>query len=329
FLFIIFSLLFSSSFAQSVEEQQAMKLFQEGKKNEAAIIFEKIIASNPSNLSAINALGFMYLELGKNNEAYNVSSKGLLINKNDDNLNINKARAAIKMEKADEAILLMDACIARDASFFMPYYVKGNAFDKQHKIQLAIGMYSKVIQLNPNFPNAYLDRGNDFIAISRYPQAISDYDKVLSLVPESNEAYNMRGVANYNLEKYNEAIADYTKAIAFGNFDAITNRGVAYTDQGKNDLAKTDLAKAISLNPKNASDAYFNLTGILNKEQKYEDALINITKAVTLKPNNPLYQALYAGILLNLKKDNDGLATANKVLTLDAKNRDGFIYKAT
>ncbi len=328
-LSILFSLLFYSSFAQLPSEKQAMELFGTGKKAEAATAFEKIIAANPSNLSAMNALGFIYLEMGRNKDAYDISSKGLVINKNDDNLNINKARAAIKIGKSAEAIILMDAVIAKDVSFFMPYIVKGNALDAQDKVQLAIGMYSKAIQLNPNFPNAYLDRGNDFLAISRYPQAISDYDKVIAVAPESNEAFNMRGIAYYRLEKYDEAIADYTKAITFGDFDAIINRGVAYKDQNKNDLAKADFNKAINLNPKNAGDAYFNLADVLNQEQNHDEALINIAKAVALKPNSPLYNALYASVLLNLRNDNEGLAAAEKVLVLNPKSRDGFIYKAT
>lgn len=328
----LLSLLFTSfsffSFAQSAEEQQAMILFQNGKKTEAASAFEKIVTANPTNINAIHALGTIYLDLGKYKEAYQISTKGLLINKNDDNLSINKARAAVKIGKSDEAITLMDACIARDAGFFMPYYIKGNALDAQDKLQLAIGMYSKAIQLNPDFPNAYLDRGNDFLGISRYPQAIADYDKVLSLAPESNEAYNMRGMANYHLEKYDNAVADYTKAIELGNLSALTNRGVIYLEQNKNDLAKADFKKSISISNR-ADDAYFNFADILNKEKQYNDALPNIEKAVALLPNSALYQSLYANVLLNLKRDQEALAVTEKVLTLDAKNRDGFIYKAT
>lgn len=328
-LLLLFTSFTCSTFAQSAEEQQAMTLFQNGKKAEAAVAFEKIVVANPSNLNAMHALGAVYLELGKNQEAYAISNKALAISKNDDNLSINKARAAVKIGKADEAIVLMDACISRDAGFFMPYYVKGTALDAQDKVQLAVGMYSKAIQLNPNFPNAYLDRGNDFTAISRYPQAIADYDKVLSLAPESNEAYNMRGVANYQLEKYENAIADYTKAIALGNFHALTNRGVIYLVQNKNDLAKADFKEAISISPNYAHDAYYNLADILNKEQQNNEALINIEKAVLLLPNSALYQTMCAKILLSLKKDKEALATTDKILAIDAKSRDGFILKTT
>lgn len=317
------------SFAQTPEEQQAIALFKSGKNTEAIAAFQQIFAKNPTNVNAINALGQLYLRNNKYKEAYDIASKGLLINKTDDNLSIIKARAASYLGKTDEAIVLMDACIGRDAGFFMPYYVKGMALDAQDKIQLAIGMYSKAIQLNPDFSEAYLNRGNDFVSISRYQQAIADYDKVLFAAPESNEAYNMRGMAYYRLEKIDNALANYTKAITYGNFNALTNRGVIYIEQGKNELAKADFVKAISIKPNQADDAYFNLADVLNKEQQYNDALINIEKAVTLAPKSTLYQSMYANTLLNLKKDNEGLAAAERVLMIDAKNRDGFIYKAT
>ncbi len=330
---ILLSLLFltvtASVFAQNTDEQQAVDLFQKGKLTEAVTAFEKILAAKPNHLNAINALGMIYLELGKNSEAYSISSKGLTLYPKDDNVTINKARAAVKIGKTDEAIALMDVCIGRDAGFFMPYHIKGTALDAQNRVQLAIGMYSKAIQLNPNFPNAYLERGNDFAAISRYPQAIADYDKVLSLTPQSNEAYNMRGVANYQLEKYDHAIADYTKAIALGNFNALTNRGVLYLDLNKIDLAKADFNKAINLNPKQADDAYYNLADVLNKEKQPNEALINIDKAIVLQPKSALYHAMRANILLSLNKDIEALAATGQVLLLEPKNRDGFIFKAT
>lgn len=330
---LFFVLLFAgftlSSFAQTPQEQAALNLMEEGKTTEAIAAFEKILSASPSNLDVINVLGQLYIKAGKSKAAYDVSTKGLAISKNDDNIAINKAKAAISLGKMDEAITLMEAAIARDPGFFMPYAVKANALDEQNKIQLAIGMYSKSIQLAPNYPNNYYYRGVDFATISRYPQAIQDYTKAIELMPQFADAYNMRGIAYDQLEKYDNAIADYTKAIAYGNFNALTNRGVAYIEQGKYDLAKADFNKAISINPKLADDAYYNLANVLKKEQQYNTALPNIEKALALRPKSTLYHSMYASILLGLNRHNEALAVTEKVLAIDAKNRDGFIYKAT
>ncbi len=303
-----------------------MELAKNNDTEGAIKAFEQIINKTPGSLYTLNSLSFLYLRIGNAHGAYDLASKGLLLGGYNENMSITKAKAAIHLDKPAEAITLMDACIAKDAQFFMFYYIKALALDAQQNIQQAIGMYSKAIQLAPDDVASYYGRGNDFAAISRYEQAIADYDKVISLSDEPGDAsYNMRGIAKYRLKRYDDAIADYTKAIELGNADALTNRGIAYAEQEKDDVAKNDFRKAAS-NPKTSGDAYYQLAAILLRENNYDEALTDIERSVAANPNSPVYNALYASILLTHKKDNEALAAAEKVLAEDAENSDGFLF---
>ncbi|RYZ95842.1 MAG: tetratricopeptide repeat protein, partial [Sphingobacteriaceae bacterium] len=159
-------------FAQLTLER-GYELVQQGKIPESIAVFEQIAVKQPRNSEVYNALSQLYYRQSKYKQAYDAADKGLAISVKDDNLSISKAKAANNLGKFDEAIALMDACIARDAAFFLPYAVKANAYDGQNKLQLAIGLYSKSIQLDPEYARNYLDRGSDFASLSRYDQAIA------------------------------------------------------------------------------------------------------------------------------------------------------------
>lgn len=329
FIILILPIAATVSFAQSPAEQQALELARAGNTQQAIAAFEKILSANTSNVNAMNVLAQLYLQTGKAKEAYDLSSQALRINPADENQLINKGKAAIMLGKPDEAAALMDTAIAKQPSFFMFYAVKANALDEQNKIQLAIGMYTKSIQLAPDYAPNYYFRGVDFASISRYPQAIQDYSKAIELQLGSGDAYNMRGMAWYHSGKTTQALEDYNQAIRNGNKDALVNRGVLYKEQEQTALAKADFMQAINIHAGSASDAWFHLADIQVTEQAPEKATQSISNAIALQPNNAAYRALQAKIYLAARRDTEGLAAAEKALTLQPENHDAIILKTT
>ena len=77
---------------------------------------------------------------------------------------------------------------------------------------------------------------------------LADFTEAIRLDPDYRGSYHNRGFAYRNLEKYDLAIADYTEAIRLEP-GAITyyHRGAAYQSLGKVEEAERDFAKAKSL----------------------------------------------------------------------------------
>ncbi len=92
------------------------------------------------------------------------------------------------------------------------------------------------------------------------------------------------------MENYDLAISYYNKAINSGKLDnkqlavAYNNRGCAYDDSGKEELALQDFNKAISLDPKYDAP-YFSRSFIYERRQEYAKAIADMQKAVNLDPN--------------------------------------------
>lgn len=328
---VVAALLTLAATAQTPEEivQQAGSLYQQNKRPEAIGLLQKGIAQHPGRPVLYGVLSRLYLDSQKPALAYETAGKGLQLNADDENLLLSRAAAAVELDKPAEAIQLTDKLIAKDAAFFMPYYVKGKALDAQGNAPAAIAQFNKAITLNPDFEPAYVQRGLAYSGARNYASAIADFSKAISLAPGDDEAYNSRGVAHYFSGNPQKAIADYTRAVELNptQIFALTNRGVAYADQKQTEKATADFQKAVSINSRYA-DPHFQLARLYADDNKLTEAAAEIKKALEGKAFLPAFHALHSKILLRQGNDADALAAANKALSLDAQSADAHFYKA-
>lgn len=318
------------AFGQSPAEQAALDLAKQGKYPEAITAFEKIVNNDGQNANAINVLSQLYLRSGKAQQSYDAAKRGLAITPDKFDFDITEAKAAMALNRDDEAITILDATIAKHDDIFILYVVKGNVLDDQNKVQLAIGAYGKAIGLKPDYAFAYLNRAEDFASISRYENALTDYNKFMEMISDNDEAYNMRGATYHKLGKNAEALADYTKAIELNKEQkyALVNRGIIYIEAGAADKALADYNQAIAIDV-NFEKAYYELAKLYQKQRNYLSAQQNIEKAISLNNKTAGYYTVYGKILLGANKNTEGLATAEKVIAMDKVNPDGYLLKAT
>ena len=101
--------------------------------------------------------------------------------------------------------------------------------------------------------------GRKAIDAKRWNEALNAYSKAIELNPNDASAYNNRGLAYDNLDKNDLAIADYSKAIELNPEygDAFNNLGKTFSRLGDYKRAILYYDRAIELNRKDA-DAYYN-----------------------------------------------------------------------
>ena len=101
--------------------------------------------------------------------------------------------------------------------------------------------------------------GRQAIDANRWNEALNAYDKVLELNPNDASAYYNRGLAYDNLDKNDLAIADYSKAIELNPEygDAFKNLAKNFSRRGDYRRAILYYDRAIEINRKDA-DAYYN-----------------------------------------------------------------------
>jgi tetratricopeptide (TPR) repeat protein len=211
----------ASSDANSVKNylDEAQKLGQESKYDEALKVLEKALAIEPNNETVLNEEFGIFLELRRPDDAMKVCDKLIELAPNDPNRLMKKSFLAAEMGRWEEAL-------------------KGS---------------DKLIQLQPDVAHHYVGRGQCLVALKRYDEALKSLDKATTLDPNSANAWNIKGLVQAELKQYDAAIASCSKAIEMSPPQHrgiwVYSRACIYALKGDKVNALADLKQAIELMP--------------------------------------------------------------------------------
>ena len=311
-------------------EKDGTDLYKQGKFDEAILTFKKALAENSQSLYSMNALGNLYLMNANYQEAYDIADKGFKLTNGAPNFMVVKAKAAIHINKAQEALTMVDDFLKTHQPDFMVLYVKGLANNVLGERQQALAFFSQSIVANPDFPDAYLGRGKDLDDIGRYPQALKDFDKYLSIRDDNALAFYGRAVVYFHISNFNLALTDCNKALALEpkNTEVLTFRGEVYNGLQQTDNAIADFNAAIAIAPAYPVP-YYKLACTFLLAKQYDKAINYINKAIELIPNAKEYFWIQARLYLYTDKNNQALAAAQKAVDLDTKAPEGLMWKAS
>ncbi len=133
--------------------------------------------------------------------------------------------------------------------FEKAYAIQGNT-EQDHINRVAY--YGKATEYRADYTAAYRNRAKYLNLLGLYKEALKDANRAISLDKEMWNAYVEKATAYFGLEQYEEAVKYYNIAIdnrAEPSPYDYAARGWTYHLLGKNDLAKSDLKKALELKP--------------------------------------------------------------------------------
>ena len=216
------------------------------------------------------------------------------------------------------------------------YTFRGIAKNHKGDIEGAIADYTSAIEI-ANHPYderwialAYSSRGAAKQEKGDLDGAIADYTEAIPHHAKDDAHrdlflagdYTSRGIAKQNKGDFDGAIADYTKALTFRPNDPAASK----------QLSAAKLAKPIALKIAAAgccfttADDYFNAGFVKAAEKNFSEAIADYTKALELKPNDPVAYSARG----NAKRDNgdfDG-AIADYTKTLELRPNNPATYSA-
>ncbi len=159
--------------------QEGISLHQEGKLDQAELIYQQILQVNPENDEVLNLLGLIAYQVGK----YQIA--------------INLINQAIGMDSSQ-------------SSFFNNL---GLVLQKQDRLGKAIQAYRQSLELNPNDADVYSNFGTALKEQGQLEEAIDSYNTAIEIQPDHKEVYYNLGIALKEQGQLEEAIQVYYKAI--------------------------------------------------------------------------------------------------------------------
>ncbi|MCH1770087.1 MULTISPECIES: tetratricopeptide repeat protein [Metallosphaera] len=240
-------------------------LLQSGNLNLALLKLREMVEQNPSKEN-YQLLGRVLLELGRDEEAIDAFIKGedyvsasrllalkdpdttldLLRDKQSKEAKIIRAMLLLRKERYDEALREIENIEDKDALLLK---VKGISEYFTGRFYEALRDLSRAISYYPLDADLFYFRALTRISLGDEQNAEKDLDIAINLNPYYAEAYLNKGILTEKKGDIQGAIKLYTKSIDLKpNYkEAYIRRSKAYHQLGREEEAKSDLAKSEKL----------------------------------------------------------------------------------
>jgi len=238
---------------------EALALHQQGRLDEAATGYRRVLKAQPDHFDALHLLGVLNTQRGDPAEAHRLITAALKVNPRSPDALSNLALALHALKRSAEALASLDRALALAPGHAEALNNRGNILLDQARATEAVAAFDVILAANPRQLQALINRGNALVVLDRSEQAIADYDAALALAPGHPLALYNRGNALRALGRDGEAIAAYEAAVAGApNYvNAWLNRGLALAALNRHQDALSSYARVRELAPEFA-DVHFN-----------------------------------------------------------------------
>ena len=265
-----------------------------GDLQRASLVYEQLLASDPSSLLALNRLA---------------------------EINLKRGHFARSIELLERSLRLAEGQPFAWAQM-------GTALRGSGKRETALECYNRAIALKADLAGAFFDRAVLLTELNRPDEALRDYDRAINLAPQVPWAYCGRGAIHAERKNFTYAIRDYNKSIELKPAFALAyyRRATVHRACNRLDDAVRDFDQAIELQP-DFADAYWERGRVRFHRQQLREAFSDLDYAITLKPVPVGYH--YRAMIRHVLKQYDAaLADYDRAIELNPKFADAYWSKA-
>ncbi len=280
-------------------------------------MFERVLAMQPENFDALNALAVVLTYKGQYDEALEYYRRAIQF---EDNTGVRMNIALtyyLKGERETYDRLFQDV-VARDGSYMELFdflaevgnaqesYDIGTAYLRQNRFDLALAQFEEAISADDQYADAYNAKGVVLTHKGQYDEALALYEKAASVDP-SQTGFRLNIALIYYLKGDRErADVLYQQIIseddAYGGLldflaevessEELYRIASAYMQQEEYGRALERLDKALAIDPQ-MGDAYNAKAVVLCHSGSYDEAYALLEEAERLMPSHP-------GVRLNM-----------------------------
>jgi tetratricopeptide (TPR) repeat protein len=239
--------------------QQAVALHQQGRLDEAASLYTRVLKTQRDNFDALHLLGMLNHQRGKAGEAYRLITAALKAQPRSPDALSNLALVLHALKRSNEALATLDKALALAPGHLDALNNRGNVLLEQQRPADAVAAFDAVLAQAPRHVQALINRGNARATLNEPSLALTDYDAALAAAPGHPLALYNRGNALRALGREQDALAAYDAALAAApnHPGAWTNRGMALAALNRHGDAVASYDRALALQPDNG-DVHFN-----------------------------------------------------------------------
>lgn len=195
-----------------------------------------------------------------------------------------------------------------------------NAYRRRGELDPAIEEFKKAIALKPHM-KTYDNLGATYRKKGMYAEAIAAHREAMKLAPTSAEPHFGLAMVATDQGKVNLAFTELDRALVLNPeyADVYINRGALKLQRGDYDGAVEDYRKAIAINPIYGY-AHYNLAVALSEHGQTDEALREYEEAVKVQPTLIIVRINLGILYASLGRLQDSRAQFEAILALDPLN---------
>ncbi len=239
----------------TLELKRGYELHKAGRVDEAATVYENIVAADPGNADALHLLGSIKAQRGE----------------------------------AADGCRLIEAALKLKPEVALMWFNHGNALSMMERRDEAVVSYRKAVGLAPEMVVAHYSLCGQLIATLRASEALAAMEQALAAMPGQHLLETGKANALMALGRYEAALASFGLAAAASprNIDALSGRGHALLELARPADALTSFDHALSLVPGHL-DSIMGRAHALVQLGRAAEGLALIDRVIAVVPKNPI-----------------------------------------
>jgi tetratricopeptide (TPR) repeat protein/MinD-like ATPase involved in chromosome partitioning or flagellar assembly len=210
-----------------------------------------------------------------------------------------RGRVYLERKQLDEALADYDEVTKLNANYAEAYVGRGDVYWQRRDFDNALPAYTRAIQLNPGLSNAYVNRGKVLAEQGRRDQALDDYNSAIELSRNNPFAFLWRGTVYSASGEYDRAIVDFNHALDLKPdlSEAFIKRADALLKRGgvkNSEQAIRDYDQGLIIDPSYDPKPYLNRGVAYKNTGKVQLAIADFEKARNLSQNKPEHSNINA-----------------------------------
>ncbi|GAB4459995.1 MAG: hypothetical protein OHK0037_06410 [Elainellaceae cyanobacterium] len=316
---------------------------------------------------AIASRGLAYRQIGNYDAALADFNRAIELNNRYACAIANRGETYRLLQQYDQALADFSRAIELDNDYAWAIANRGQTYRQMGRYEEALVDFNRAIELGNRSAWVFTHRGETYRLLERYELALEDFNQALELYNyEDAWSLGSRGQVYRAMGRIDAALADFDRALqldpALGwviaelrdvrqfdrvlgilnqriltdsnDVDAISNRGLIYTEMGRYEDALADLNRAIALDSRDAR-AIASRGYTYAQMGRYDEALADIRRALELEPEDYWAIASRGETYRLMGRYDEALADFNQAIDLvksDAPywaiGRRGLVYQA-
>jgi len=297
--------------------QRGVTALRTGNLKEARRRLQAVTRTQPKHVPALNLLGVVLSQLGRNDEALSTYDRALSFSPDSPESWYGRGMILLAMRRPDEAIASFTRLLAVKPDFTQVHLLRAKLLCDVGDHEAALDAIDKLLAIAPGLAEAWLGRSNILFEAGRYDEALSAAEKAIALKPSLAEALHACGNTLNELRRHDEALGAYDKALALNANSAggWYGRGNVLSELKRFDDALIAYDKALALD-QNFAQGWVGRGNVLNMLKRFDEALAAFARALALQAKLAEAWLGRGNVLLELKRFEEALSCYDQAIAI-------------